>query len=105
MINVFELLAAQDSGRLNSKQKSEIKAEYNRIYPQRKLNSGCKDCLRDALIEINFAYNSANDYIIKRGYVVKHEGRTYHTNQLTNSQVLKFIAENPHEKYKFEKIG
>ena len=105
MIDTKSLLADWESSRLTNTNKKEIKAEYKRIYPDRKINNGCNDCIGDMLREISYAYNKQNSFIIRRGFAIKYNGKCYHTNQMTDSQVNEYLLLNPSEKNKFEKIG
>lgn len=70
----------------------------------------CKNKYTDALIELNYLLtqtkndNTMKKYILKRGVIFHHEGKTYARQNLTDDVAQAFLKECPGAKWMFENI-
>ena len=95
------LSGVENSMPLTDADKSFIRKEYEAVLSKKlSTKSGCKDCWRDAIIEIlSFGRKSIN---MRNGDLIFVEGKCYSKLNVTLEIMNKHLKEFPNDKYRFK---
>jgi len=87
---------------LTDADKSFIRKEYERVLSKKlSTKSGCKDCWRDAIIEILSALKGKKKYTMHGGVIIRYNNVVYGRHNITDEIVEKYLLTNPNDKNKF----
>lgn len=90
---------------LSKSEKDYIKKKYVEITGKKLVTtkSGCKDCYRDALIEM-LVFSKSDEWQMKNGAVITHNGTIFTKVNITQEIIIEFLKDDKH-KDKFYKNG